>query len=381
MGSWVLMPVASLSLLGGQYFLGGTAANFGGRADAYVSPVVRIDEQQSLVPVYSGNYSGTQDIQELAGGSVLTRQRQSHTLSLAYAYQRDFDSIKPRLSYSKSLDKETTDETWGHGLFDTETWTAGVTGQHERWWGTLSESYDYYTAHYPNYSSLLSQSSGVLDPQTFTELSQNSGARVLDNENHRLGLGFLYYADPVAWHADYDATYRRFPDQAVVDASGGFQSKRRTDWVQNLAIKAVRDLKPAQVGLGLRLGALDSDQNSYDASRTQYIGGYYSYYEWALTPSVAVALKNGGTLYFETGVTQRYYTGRLAQDSNGVYSGSRTNQTTWLTTLSVRYPVMKHLFFRMLASYQASNSNMRYEADYLYNYQANTYALGFEWEL
>src|ERR1041385_799336 len=118
MGSWILMPVASLSLLGGQYFLGGTAANFNGRADAFFSPVIRIDEQKQLVPVYSGNYSGTQDIQELAGGSVLTRQRMTHTLSLAYSYQHDFDRIQPRLSYTKGLDRETTDEKWGKGLFD-----------------------------------------------------------------------------------------------------------------------------------------------------------------------------------------------------------------------------------------------------------------------
>src|SRR6185295_12973600 len=152
MGSWVLVPVASLSLLGGQYFIEGKSANFGGHADAFFSPVVRVSENQQLIPVYSGSYSGTQDVQELAGGGVLTRQRQAHTLSLAYSLQRDFDKVTPRLSYTKALARETTDEKWGKGLFDTDTVAVGVAGEHERYWGTVTESYDFYGVRYPNYT-------------------------------------------------------------------------------------------------------------------------------------------------------------------------------------------------------------------------------------
>lgn len=377
-----VMPVASLSLLGGQYFLDGQSASFGGRADAFLSPVVRLSEGHELVPVYSGNYSGTQDVQELAGGGVLTRQRMTHTGSLAYVYRREFDKYQPRLSYSKALVRETTDEKWGKGLFDAETLSAGIAAEHERWWGTVTESYDFYTVRYPNYSTLLSESSVALDSTTYSELSQNAGSRVLDNQNQRLGLGLLYYWEPLALRGSYDFTHRRYPDQAVVDSVGAFKSARRVDLVQNLTLKAIRDLRPAQLALTGRLGLLDSNQNNYDASRTQYVGDYHGYREFALAPSLALAFKNGGGMYFETGWTQRLYSGRLAQAADGAYSASRIHQTLWLTTLSLRTPVYaKRLFLRLAASYQSSASNMKYEAGYRYNYQANNYALGLEWEL
>ncbi|MCK4828829.1 hypothetical protein KA005_74580, partial [bacterium] len=170
-----IIPVANVSLLGGQYFLDGSAASFNGRAEAFISPLFKFSQAHELVPVYSGYYNGTQDIQELAGGGVLTRQRQSHALSVKHVYSRGFDKFKPRIFYSMAFTRETKDEKWGKGLFDHNTSGAGFEAEHERHWGTITESYDFYKVTYPNYNSLISQSQGILDPVTFSELSQNAG--------------------------------------------------------------------------------------------------------------------------------------------------------------------------------------------------------------
>lgn len=375
-----VMPVADVSLLGGQYFLDNSAASFNGRAEAFFSPVVKFSENQELVPVYSGYFNGTQDIQELAGGGVLTRQRQNHSLSVRHVYSRGFDKFKPRASYSMAFTRETADEKWGKGLFDYNTFGAGFEAEHERYWGTITESYDFYKVSYPNYSSLLSQSQGVLDPATFSELSQNSGAAVLDNLNHRLAVGALYFLDPLVLRAGYDFTLRNYSEQSVVGTQGNFLSDKRSDYISGFSLGVSRNMKPLLLSLDGRFNHLSSNQNSYDASRTKYIDDFYGYSEVSLAPAMSLLFKNGGGLSFSAGWTRRFYGGRLSQDSNGAYSDSRINQTVWISSLSVKYPIVKHFFARALLAYQISSSNMKYEANYRYNYRANNYLLGASWE-
>lgn len=380
-----LTPVADVSLLGGKYYLDSDAATFQGRFDAFVSPVIKFSDSHELVPVYSGNYSGTQDIQELAGGGVLTRQRQTHTFSLKHVYTRDFDKYKPRVSYSKALIKETKDETWGKGLFDYATFSMGFEAEQERPHGTFTESYDYYKVAYPNYSTLLSQSQSVFnDTTTFNELSTNAGENPMDNISHRLGFTYAWFPEPLNMKAGYDFTYRGYGDQAVaarpVTGQSPFKSGKRAEIMQNFSLKANRALKPLYLSVGARLGWLSSNQGSYDSTRNEYMEDYYSYMEIVLSPAMGLVLKNGTQFNFGLDWRRLCYLGRLKQDAAGNYGSSEINQTFWLTSISVRYPVFNRFFARAAYNYQISGSNMRYEDNYRYNYRANTYLMGLEWE-
>ena len=379
-----ITPVANVSLLGGKYYLDSDAASFQGRLDAFASPVINIAEGHDLIPVYAGNYSGTQDIQELAGGGVLTRQRQTHTFSLKYVYTREFDKYKPRISYSKALIKETKDEKWGDGLFDYTTLSIGLDAEQERPHGTFVESYDFYQVKYPNYSTLLSESGTAIDTTTFNELSSNAGVDTMDNTNHRLGFTYTWFPEPAVMKAGYDFTYRRYGDQAVVakPATGQpyFKSDKRSDLVQNWTFRVSRAMKPVYLAVGARVGWLSSNQSSYDSSRTKYIEDYYSYVDMSVSPSASFVFKNGAQ--FGVGLDWRrlYYLGRLKQDAAGAYGEGKINQTFWLSSLAVRYPVYQKIFAKAAYNYQVSSSNMRYEANYRYNYRASTYLLGLEWE-
>lgn len=379
-----LTPVADISVLGGKYYLDSDAASFHGRFDAFFSPVLSFGENAELVPVYAGNYSGTQDIQELAGGGVLTRQRQTHTVSLKYVYTDEFDKYKPRLAYSRALIKETKDEKWGKGLFDYDTLSAGFEASQERPHGTFTESYDFYQVKYGNYSTLLSQSQTVIDTTTFNELSANAGKNTLDNANHRLGFVYAWFPAAADMKAGYDFTYRRYGEQSIVGkpAAGQpyFKSDKRSDLVQNWSVNAARALKPLYLSLGGRVGWLSSNQNSYDSSRTKFIEDYYSYVDLGLSPSMNVVFRDGMQFGFSLEWRRLYYLGRLKQDASGNYGSSKVNQTVWLTSLSARYPVFKGFYARAAYNYQVSNSNMRYEANYRYNYRASTYLAGVEWE-
>jgi len=379
-----LTPVADVSLLGGKYYLDSSAAAFNGRFDAFISPALQLGENHDLIPVYSGDYSGTQDIQELAGGGVLTRQRQTHTFSLKYIYTDEFNKYKPRISYSKAMIRETKDEKWGDGLFDYSTLSMGFDAEQERPHGTFVESYDFYRVKYPNYSTLLSQSQTVIDTATFNELSANAGTNTLDNVNHRLGFTYSWFPDPALMKAGYDITYRRYADQAIVSqpAAGTpfFKSDKRSDLVQNWSLYVSRALKPLQLSAQARFGWLSSNQNSFDSARTKYIKDYYSYVDFDFTPSMTFMLKDGTQFTFGLDWRRLYYLGRLKQDTSGNYGDTKINQTFWVSSISARYPVFDRFFARAAYNYQVSSSNMRYEANYRYNYRASTYLAGLEWE-
>ncbi|MBI4802083.1 MAG: hypothetical protein HY796_06130 [Elusimicrobia bacterium] len=379
-----LTPVIDVSLLGGKYFLDAEAASFQARGDAFISPVVKLSDSHELIPVFSGYYSGTQDVQELAGGGVLTRERRGMDFSLKYVYTRDFDKYKPRVSYSKALIRETKDETWGNGLFDYATFSLGFEAEQERPHGTFTESYDYYSVKYPNYSTLLSQSATVIDTTTFNELSQNAGADTMDNVNHRLAFGYTWFPEPLVLTAGYDFIYRSYGDQALVTqpaaGSAYFKSDKRTDLVQNAGFKITQNMKPLLLSARAHVAYLSSNQNSYDSSRTKYIPDYYDYFELGVAPAVTFGLKNGAQFGFSVAYKRLYYLGRFKQDISGNYSPDKIKQDTWLTSLSARYPLMSRFFARASYNYQLSSSNMRYEANYRYNYRANTYLFGVEWE-
>lgn len=378
-------PVADISLFGGKYFLDSEAASFQGRLDAFVSPALTLGEGHDLIPVYSGNYSGTQDVQELAGGGVLTRKRQTHTFSLKYVYTREFDKYKPRFSYSKASIKETNDEDWGDGLFDYTTLSAGFEAEQERPHGTYTESYDFYKVAYPNYSTLLSQSASVInDTTTFNQLSTNAGENPMDNTSHRLAFAYSWFPEPLNMKAGYDFTYRTYPDQALtarpVTGASPFQSDTRWDVMQNFSLKASRALKPLFFSAGARLGWMSSNQGSYDSSRNKYMEDYYSYVDFAISPAVGIALKNGMQFNFNLDWRRVFYIERLKQGVSGDYGKDKIDQTYWLTSISARYPVANRFFARAAYNYQLSSSNMRYEESFRYNYRASTYLMGLEWE-
>ncbi len=380
-----MTPVATVNLLGGKYFLDSEAASFQGRMDAFFSPALKLGENHDLIPIYSGNYSGTQDIQELAGGGVLTRKRQTHTFSLKYVHTREFDKYKPRLSYTMARVKETKDEDWGEGLFDYNAISLGFEAEQERPHGTFTESYDFYKTAYPNYSTLLSESASVFnDTATFNQLSTNAGENPMDNIAHRLAFSYTWFPEPLTVRAGYDFTYRSYGDQAVAAnpavGASPFKSDTRADIVQNWSIRASRVVKPMQLTAGARVGWLSSNQASYDSTRQKYMDDYYSYVDIQLSPAMTLALKNGMQFGFGLDWRRVFYSGRLKQDSTGNYGDDKIDQTYWLTSITARYPVFGRFFARAAYNYQVSTSNMKYEDNYRYNYRASTYLMGLEWE-
>ncbi|GAB4028244.1 MAG: hypothetical protein Fur0012_00140 [Elusimicrobiota bacterium] len=373
-------PVGEISIYGGKYYLDGDAASLDMKLDAFFSPSLILNENNEIYPVYMGYYNGTQDVQELAGGGVLTRQRQEHTVSLKYSYIDGFNKIKPRLSYSKALIKETKDEKWGDGLFDYSTMALGLELEQERPYGTFTESYDFFSVSYPNYASLISRSATVIDTTTYSELSKNAGENILDSSSHRLAFSYTWFPNELVMKSGADFTYRTYSDQSVVGKTGGFKSEKRKDMLAGVNFRIEKPSKKLNLSFDCSLEKLVSNQNSYDASRTKYIDDFYGYTQAQVGPRADFFFKNGSSFGYALDWRKIYYSGRLSQDAAGNYRSSKINQEFWLNSIYFRYPLSGRLFVRTSYSYQSSSSNMRYEAGYLYNYSASNWLAGLQWE-
>ena len=378
-----ITPVMNLSLMGGKYYIDGDATSFEGNANLFMSPNIKISDKHEFVPVYAGYYSGVQDIQELAGGGILTRERQGHTVSFKYVRSNNFNKIKPRISYSKEFVKETNDEEWSDGLFDYNTMSVGIEFEQERPYGTFSQSYDFFSVKYPNYSSLISQSATVIDSTTFNQLSSNAGENTMDNTNHAATFAFTWFPEPFVMKAAYSLTYTNYTDQAIVgDATGSsyFKSEKRKDMTNTLRYSLWRDAKPLSFALKSHFTYLSSNQNSYDATNSKYTEDFYTYYQIGAGPSTSLNLKNGGLFLMGLSWEKTFYNGRYTQDASGGYRNSKIYQTAWVSRFSLIYPIMKGISLKTAYSYQVSNSNMRYEANYRYNYRASNFLMGLNWE-
>lgn len=85
------VPSVDISLYGGKYYLDKRSSSLDLKTDIFSSFVINFNEENQIYPVYSFYYNGTQDIQELAGGDVLTRQRMGHSFILKYKHSKDFN--------------------------------------------------------------------------------------------------------------------------------------------------------------------------------------------------------------------------------------------------------------------------------------------------
>lgn len=377
-----ITPVANVSLLGGQYFLEGEKDSFAGNADIFFSPVINFTGDTALLPIYQGLYSGTKDVRELVGGGTMTREvlDNSLTLKLTHKFSDTFKG-KIKAGYKIEYLQETKDEDLGDGLFDYNRVMAGIETEKKYENLNLRAGYDFYTMSYPNYSSLVSQSAGIIDAQTFTEISNNAGEDVLDYSTHELFVETLHsFNETTTGKISYDIAYKNFKDQTIVKSDGSFSSDKRNDLVHLLTFGVAKNLPKIAVALYNSVQYYGSNQNSYDANRTIYNANYYDFIQDNVTPSITVMLKKDIKLSLWWDIAYRKYIERPVQDEDGNYKTSEITQTTNTTGITLIIPVYKSLSVKTAGSYRDSSSNNRYEANYRYNYNTSNYFTGLNWE-
>ncbi|MBN1383817.1 MAG: hypothetical protein JW983_02890 [Elusimicrobia bacterium] len=375
-------PVAYVSLLGGQYFLEGERDSFAGNFDVFFSPVINFSEDTALLPIYQGIYSGTMDVTELVDGTIMTREVMDNSLTCKFTrkYSDTFKG-KAKVGYKVEYLKETEDEEWNDGLFDYNRILAGLEAEKMFKRTNLRIGYDFYIMHYPNYSSLITTYETALDTATYTEISENAGEDVLDYTTHELFIEALYlFSDTFSGKIGYDIAYKYFNDQTIVESDGGFSSDKRNDFVHLLTLGISKELNKVSISLYDSVEYNDSNQNSYDANRTQYNERYYDYFQNDVVPSITFTMAENAKLNFWWDLAYRKYFERPAQDTEGNYKTSKIHQFTNTAGVSFKIPVFRTLSVKTAGSYSDSSSNNKYEASYRYNYNTFNYFGGIDWE-
>ncbi len=389
-GPWQLLGSADLAL--GQYYFNKSGGSLNGYSDLTLQEARSFSSASGFYLTEHSLYTGFKQVDELAGGGQLFQQSLDNSVGLKYIRRfEDGYSLKPRVGVRQQLFRETSDETWGNGLYDFYRYEAGVSWEHKTRLGlsipwTYSYSYDLYYTHYPHFRSLSSQFGSALS-------APNSGNHLLDTLTnqftYRSDMDFAGFA--TGW-ATYSMALASFPEQQLVNADDVYMSSTRSDVYQSLNLGGSKRFADLQSlgrvrptgSLGVTISNLFSNQNNFDTdpNHLKFEAGYFNYWEYHLTPSVsALFLGNLMAARISYDLAYRAYSGRLAQNPDGSYTGSPLRQLTHSVAGDVDYPLWKGLAVHARVLWSSSSANTHYDATYTYTYSSFNYFGGLEWRL
>lgn len=376
------VPVFGGSFLLGQVLENGRSTSWNGNANLQFTPAMKFSESWGVIPTYSGSYQGTKSVSDLGSGGQLFQDSMSHSLRAKGIWKRGDLKLKPQAGYRWELLRETTDESWGKGLFDYRKPSLGLEAEYAVAEAvTLTGGFDWYRIEFPNYRSLESSVAGQ-----GLGREQASG-RTLDSVNTAWtgAVAFPFAIPGVKARVNVGWTDRRFPEQNIVLQTGALSADRRSDSIKNVGFA---------LGRGWRLGEaagvyadlqgawtrVDSSQNHYDAETSRFTSDYYSYEEQSIQPRAAFTL---GRRKVELGIayqyTRRQYLSRRAQNAGGTYLDDAMvmNQDNFFFDVAV--PLGRG--FKLLVNSTASTarSNQRYEKFFKTNYTLQSHMLGFSY--
>lgn len=380
-----------LDLMLGQYFFNNSAGSVNGFASANAQLLRSLSSGSGFYLDARAAYTGFKQVNELAGGGTLFQQSLDASLGAKWVKRWDEGwSLKPRVGVKSGLFRETKDEKWGKGLYDSWRYEAGVVWEHKTRLGdeipwTWQLSYDLYYTQYPRFRSLTSQFNTE-------QTAPNPGSRILDTVTNQFGYRgeFDLPGFASAW-LYYSISFVSFTDQKVVQSQGQFLSTNRSDVCQSLNLggskrfndwQALGRVRPV-AALGFTISDVISNQNSFDSdpARLKYIGAYYDYWEVRLSPSLTTTfLATKTALRAGLDFASRSYTGRLAQNSDGSYKGAKLQQYTESVSIDASQPVWRALDLKLRAAWSNTSANTAFEQTYQYNYHNYNYFAGVGWK-
>ena len=246
---------------------------------------------------------------------------------------------------------------------------------------------DWFSVSYPNYTSLESQAAQQFSGQSLAR--ELVGDRVLDREGYQFALsGDAALGSRFVGEGKAAVVWSRFDHQPVVDEGGQFGTETRQDVLTDVSF-TVRmphewnaDLR-ALGSLELGLTANSSNQNGYDATRGQFLPGFYDFVEWRAAPSATLIVgpvRRPVSATLKLGWKRRQYAHRPPQDSTGAYGSGYLASTEWSGGLSLSYPMTRRLSLIFDFERASAGSNQDFQAFYRYSYQATTALAGVRWE-
>ncbi|MEM4368332.1 MAG: hypothetical protein QXO21_04930, partial [Candidatus Anstonellales archaeon] len=179
---------------------------------------------------------------------------------------------------------------------------------------------------------------------------------------------------------------KNFKDQYIIKETAEYSSEKRQDITYSVATEISIPIKPLGEttifsSAELRFTDNKSNQNHYDVEHTKFIANFYDYNEFSLSPNIVFNFNTVPlNLQLFYNIALRKYSQRLKQDSQGEYSNEKINSITQYVSLVLSFPLIEKLNGFVQQNYIVSNSNMKYEQVYRYNYSAYNILIGVSFE-
>jgi len=389
-------PVVNASLSGGQYFFKSQRGSLSGNATLTAAGLAKLNERWSLLPMYSASYRGTKGIDDGVGAGTLFQQQMDHAVSVTGIRKLEGTTwrMKPSAGYKREFLKETRDEAWGHGLFDYEKISAGMTFENIykepfSWQAGL----DVFRIRFPSYESLESRS-GV-DPTGSPLGRELASKHTLDTYNWQASVSGSRpwpFDDPkVVLSGSYSLLYKDFLDQRIVEADGQFVDSGRRDFLQSLGGSVGRPIplnlfqseQRLDLSMGLNFSYNRSNQNSFDATFARFISDSYSYWTVGAGPGATLSWGDKKAPTWTSASfrwTRQNYLGRLVQDEVGAYGSAKQAHDRYTFSVGYGYPIAPKLTMTFRTNILWAASNHKYQKNYSYAYRAMNYLLGVSYE-
>ncbi|MEK7287940.1 MAG: hypothetical protein AAB091_05225, partial [Elusimicrobiota bacterium] len=308
----------------------------------------------------------------------------SHRVSARMVYDINGQwAIKPLIGARYEMLKETKDEQWLKGLFDYRKAELGLELERELAKDrSLRFTYSFFPLWFINYESLESQS---------TLGRELAGKKPLNTHNNYLSVTWeMPWFERSVISLGALALGRFYPDQRIVEESGNYSSTMRRDATGSANVAARRAVPLSETKGLVFSGALEfalnrSNQNHLDANQSRFIPNYYDYRDQTASLGMQFFwgsdLKRAKTLGLSGWASRRQYLKRNIQDAGGNYLDPTTRFNNIGFSLSGTWPVGdRGLALRSLVQGVWQNSNMKYEANYRYNFSTFNYLFGFSYQ-
>jgi len=381
------MFITNITFSGGQSYYESSSGSLGLNLDIDSAIGIDISEKTAIVPYFMGKFTGTQQLEELADGTMLFQKTIDYKGSLNVIHRwNDNFMTEIDFGYKKELLSETIDEGWGEGLYDYYRKFTGfdLIWEYER--KKYSAGYNYYQMRFPNYDTLASWVG-------FTQM----GAYIYDFDAHNVVLNYKTPFLGLLANINYNLTYKNFLNQYIYTSDMNYSDDKREDLLNDVEVnlnyrpvcfsfsditfnlikdKTKRMLYP---GLNLSFTWQDSSQNMADSAAGVFLDDYYDYYDYGIGTDLGFRFSGRINMDIYYNFSYRHYPGRYVQIFSDTYDyNEKMNEKRYSYGMSYYTPVIYNINFRMEYNAYRNRTNTVFNSP-AYEYNAYNLLAGISW--
>jgi len=372
-----IIPLVDITALGTYSKVSSSDDIAGANVRGSISPVVRIDKKNYLIPLYYGSYNRERQIVVEEEGGRVYNELMDHNVTIEYKHiLNDRVTLKldalSRLHYVKE-----TGYDWSDGLYDYEDLGAAAKIEYFLSMTKTKKSSivlggEYYHRQYPNYQSLISLAT-VTAPETDEK----------DYSGYRPTVTYKYKNSGFGCNLLYSPLYKDFDDKKIIDTNGVLTDEVREDWFHYGRLNLSFLPKGSSIMYGLTLTGIliDSNQNYYDSKGTitlsddVFTDNYYDFRSLNINPKLTYIQKienrkAPATYTLGYAYQVRDYDDRKAQMIDGSYTQETQLDETHSVNLQAVYPITDNISAVATGKYTKGLSNMKYQTYYRYKYDS-----------